>query len=95
MSPSLNILNSLNDILWNYIVITMLAGSALYYTIRTRGLQFRLIGDMLKVLVNANISGNENENDNENENENYNENYNENENCPVRSSSAASLHNEN
>lgn len=48
-------INLLNEYLWNYIVVTLLAGSALYYTIRTRGLQFRMIGDMLKVLLNISI----------------------------------------
>lgn len=51
----MDILNSINDFLWTYIVITMLVASALYFTIRTRGLQFRLIGDMLKVLFNIGI----------------------------------------
>lgn len=48
-------INAINDFLWTYIVITMLVASALYFTIRTRGLQFRLIGDMLKVLLNVDI----------------------------------------
>lgn len=49
------IINSLNDLLWNYIVVTMLVGSAIYFTVRTGGLQFRMIGDMLKVLFNVSI----------------------------------------
>lgn len=51
----MDILNTINDFLWTYIVITMLVASALYFTVRTRGLQFRLIGDMLKVLFNIDI----------------------------------------
>lgn len=51
----MEVINSLNDFLWNYIVVTMLAGSAIYFTMRTRGLQFRMIGDMLKVLFNISI----------------------------------------
>lgn len=51
----MEIINLLNDFLWTYIVITMLVCCALYFTIRTRGLQFRLIGDMLKVLLNIDI----------------------------------------
>lgn len=50
-------INTFNEYLWNYVVVTMLAGSALYYTIRTRGLQFRMIGDMLKVLLGISIAG--------------------------------------
>lgn len=59
----MDIINILNDLLWNYIVITMLVGCALYFTVRTRGLQFRMIGDMLKVLFNINIVKNGKEKD--------------------------------
>lgn len=59
----LDIINSLNDFLWTYIVITMLVFCALYFTVRTRGLQFRMIGDMLKVLFNINIVKGSNEKD--------------------------------
>lgn len=51
----MDIINSINDFLWTYVVITMLVCCALYFTIRTRGLQFRMIGDMLKVLLNIDI----------------------------------------
>lgn len=47
----MEILNTLNDWLWTYVVITMLVGAALYFTIGTRGMQFRMIGDMLRVIV--------------------------------------------
>ena len=53
----MELLNAINDFLWTYIVITMLVVSALYFTYRTRGLQFRMVGDMIKVLLGRNITG--------------------------------------
>lgn len=46
-----DILNILNDYLWTYVVITLLVFCALYFTIRLRGMQFRLIHDMVKVIT--------------------------------------------
>lgn len=48
------IVGFLNEILWNYILIVLLLGCAVWFTIRTRGVQFRMIGDMLKLLVEKN-----------------------------------------
>lgn len=44
-------IGTINDYLWTYIVITLLVCCAVYFTIRTRGVQFRLIRDMLYVIV--------------------------------------------
>ena len=44
------IINSINDFLWGYIMIFALIACALYFTIRTRFAQFRLIGDMFRQL---------------------------------------------
>ena len=46
-----DILNILNDYLWTYVVITLLVFCALYFTFRLKGVQFRQIGDMIKVIV--------------------------------------------
>lgn len=48
------IVGFLNEILWNYILIILLLGCAVWFTIRTHGVQFRMIGDMLKLLVEKN-----------------------------------------
>ena len=53
----------LNDYLWTYVVIVWLVGCALYFTVRSRGVQFRLIKDMVKVIVNRPIYMNKVEND--------------------------------
>lgn len=37
----LNILNEVNDFLWTYMVITLLVVCAVYFTIKTKGVQFR------------------------------------------------------
>lgn len=44
-------IGTINDYLWTYMVITLLVCCAVYFTIRTRGVQFRLIRDMLYVIV--------------------------------------------
>ena len=46
-----DILNILNDYLWTYVVITLLVFCALYFTYRLKGVQFRQIGDMMRVIV--------------------------------------------
>lgn len=43
----LNVTNSINGVLWGTVMIVLCLGSAIYYTVRTRGAQFRLIGDMV------------------------------------------------
>lgn len=51
----LDIINMLNEYLWTYVVIVMLIGCAIYFTIRTKGVQFRLLKDMFKVIANRPI----------------------------------------
>ena len=43
-------LSNINDVLWSYILIAMLLGCALWFTIKTKFVQFRMIGEMIKVL---------------------------------------------
>ena len=45
------LLNVLNDYLWTYVVVTLLVFCALYFTLRLKGVQFRMIGNMIKVIV--------------------------------------------
>ena len=40
----------LNDFLWGYVMIIILIGTAIYFTIRTKFLQFRKIGEMTRLL---------------------------------------------
>ena len=45
-----NLLASLNDFLYSYILIFLLVAAGIYFTIRTKFVQFRLIGDAIKAL---------------------------------------------
>lgn len=46
----MEILNAVNDILWTYILIGLLLGTAVYFTVRTRGVQFRKFQSMVRLL---------------------------------------------
>ena len=49
------VMELINDYLWTYVVIVLLVFCALFFTIRLRGVQFRLLRDMWKVIVNRPI----------------------------------------
>lgn len=46
-----DLLTKLNDVMYSYVLIIMLVGVGIYFTIRTRGVQFRLLIDGLKSMV--------------------------------------------
>ena len=48
----MDIINLINDF-WSYLLIVSLVFCAIYFTIRTRGVQFTMIGEMIKELVNS------------------------------------------
>ena len=43
-------INEINDILWTYILIIMLLGCAIWFSIQTRFVQFRMIREMIVLL---------------------------------------------
>ncbi|MBP5424847.1 MAG: alanine:cation symporter family protein [Prevotella sp.] len=49
----IDIINQANDFLWGYIIIAALVGCGLWFTWRMRFVQFRMIGEMLRLLVDA------------------------------------------
>ncbi|MCH5346043.1 MAG: alanine:cation symporter family protein [Muribaculaceae bacterium] len=49
----MDIINAINDFLWSYLLIWMLLGWAVYFTIKTGGVQFVMIPEMLRLLVNS------------------------------------------
>ena len=51
----LDSIDVLNDFLWTYVVIVMLVGCAIYFTVRSKGVQFRLLKDMVKVIIDRPI----------------------------------------
>ncbi len=46
-----DVLTKLNDVMYTYILIIMLVGCGLYFTIRTKGVQFRLFKDGIKSMM--------------------------------------------
>lgn len=54
-------LNIINEY-WSYVLIVVLIFSALYFTIRTRGVQFTMIGEMIKQLISSGKNHNDNRN---------------------------------
>ena len=55
------IINDTNDILWTYILVVMLLGCAVWFSIKTKFVQFRMIGEMIRLLGDstAKINGHE------------------------------------
>lgn len=46
-----DVLTKLNDIMYSYVLIIMLIGVGIYFTIRTKGVQFRLLKEGLKSMI--------------------------------------------
>ena len=51
----IEILNQINDALWGYLIIGALIGCGLWFTWRTRFMQFRMVGEMLRLLTDASM----------------------------------------
>lgn len=43
-------ISNINDVLWSYILVTLLLGCAFWFTIRSRFVQFRMMGEMIRLL---------------------------------------------
>jgi len=59
MEPK-DFLSGLNDVLYTYILLFLLVGAGLYFTIKTRGVQFRLFKDGIKSILDkedASVNG--------------------------------------
>lgn len=52
-----NFMNSANTLLWSYVLIIMLVGLGLYFTFRTNFVQFRMIGEMFRLMGEGATSG--------------------------------------
>ncbi len=46
----------INDFIWSYLLIVALIGCGLWFTWRTRFVQFRMVGDMLRLLTESAVS---------------------------------------
>lgn len=62
----MEILDIINEY-WSYGLIVILLFSALYFTIKTRGMQFTMIGEMIKELINSGKKNNTKENNSDKE----------------------------
>jgi len=52
------LITQINDALWTYVLIGALVLCGLWFTFRTRGFQFRMLGEMLRLLTDSATSGN-------------------------------------
>ena len=51
----IEIINEVNDAVWGYVLIAALVGCGLWFTWRTRFVQFRLVGEMLRLLTDSSV----------------------------------------
>ena len=49
----MEIINTLNDWLWSYLLIALLLVAAIWFTVKTRGVQFRMFGEMWRLLASS------------------------------------------
>lgn len=47
---------AVNDVLWAYLLIGALLACGLYFTVRSRGVQFRMLGEMVRLLGESAVS---------------------------------------
>ena len=50
------LITSVNDVLWTYMLIVALVGCGFWFTWRTRFVQFRMVGEMLRLLTDSTVS---------------------------------------
>ena len=46
-------ITAVNDVIWSYVLIVALVGCGLWFTWRTRFVQFRMVGEMLRLLTDS------------------------------------------
>ncbi len=51
------LINHINDALWGYVLIAVLLLCGLWFTWRTKGVQFRMVGEMFRLLTDSATSG--------------------------------------
>ena len=50
------LITSVNDVIWSYVLIVALIGCGLWFTWRTHFVQFRMVGEMLRLLTDSAVS---------------------------------------
>ncbi len=51
------LITQVNDALWGYVLIGVLVACGIWFTLRTKGVQFRMIGEMFRLLTDSATSG--------------------------------------
>ena len=51
-----DILTQINDVLWTYVIMVVLVCCGLWFTWRMRFVQFRMLGEMVRLLTDASVS---------------------------------------
>ena len=51
------LITQVNDALWGYVLIGALVACGIWFTLRTKGVQFRMIGEMFRLLTDSATSG--------------------------------------
>jgi len=49
----MDVIDAINDFLWSYVLISVLLGGGLYFTLRTRFVQLRMLPDMFRALSSS------------------------------------------
>ena len=49
-------ITAVNDVLWSYVLIVALVGCGVWFTWRTRFVQFRMVGEMLRLLTDSAVT---------------------------------------
>ena len=49
-------ITAINDVIWSYVLMVALIGCGLWFTWRTRFMQFRMVGEMLRLLTDSAVS---------------------------------------
>lgn len=59
------LITQINDAIWGYVLIGVLVACGLWFTWKTRGVQFRMIGEMIRLLTDSAVSAIDSLNDGE------------------------------
>ena len=59
-------ITALNDVIWGYVLIAALVGCGLWFTWRTRFVQFRMVGEMVRLLTESAVDTVKEQTDHEN-----------------------------
>ena len=55
-APMNELITAINDVIWSYVLIVALVGCGIWFTWRTRFVQFRMVGEMLRLLTESAVT---------------------------------------